>query len=140
MPLLHPCTGFIWHNQFSASGRPLPKPSVLFHNPHRVSLKGVKIDSVGRLGDVWNPDWTASLDPRSTLRYLSEVRMFCARSNRINKSVKLATAGQIAVRGLFCQEHSEFIEDWEKWDTPEDFEKLKDSEGSEYSEDTIPGS
>ncbi|KAJ4287302.1 hypothetical protein N0V90_012700 [Kalmusia sp. IMI 367209] len=138
-PLLHPCAGYLWDNHFSASGKNFQEQSILFPNPRSISLEGIKLDYIEKTGDVWNPDWSSPLDPRTALRYLSQVRMFCTKSSRIDKSVKLAAAGQIAVRSEFCEAHSAFIEDWEDWEDPNDSNYLKDSD-SEDSDGTSDSS
>jgi hypothetical protein len=51
-------------------------------NPNTVTLRGVMVDRIEQVGDVWDPDWLAQLDCHAALAYLEGVKSLCAASPR----------------------------------------------------------
>ncbi|KAI2629960.1 heterokaryon incompatibility protein-domain-containing protein [Hypoxylon sp. NC1633] len=82
MRIRSPCTGPPWVNTFSASGDTLHQQVIGSPTPGTVVLQGVLVDSVEKLGDIWDPNWLDSLHYPAAMVYLEQVQEFCEESPR----------------------------------------------------------
>lgn len=82
---------------FMASGNTHKQPNITFTDPNLLNLSGTIVDTIKEFGSLWNPNWLGSLDPQASLKYIYEIRSFCAQSPRIDIEEEETQTARIAI-------------------------------------------
>lgn len=62
-----------------------------------IELRGVVVDSIRKVGaEVWDPNWLERLDAAAAIRFLDEIKQFCAESERIPEGQEESHAASVA--------------------------------------------
>jgi hypothetical protein len=120
-PIKRACINIWADNSFCASGDTLKDQAVTAPDSSTVTLRGVMVDRIKQLGDVWDPDWQADLDCRTALAYLKEVKSLYAASSRYSATregevdievIRTAIADRYSYREE--ERHPELLEAYQK--------------------------
>jgi hypothetical protein len=96
MPTKQPCIPVLNSNGFTASGETSNRQLVLLPGSGRLSILGIDVDVIDTVGSLWDPDWLSPLEPRETMKYLSEITGFCLKSNRMTHNEVVGVANEVA--------------------------------------------
>ncbi|GKT42868.1 heterokaryon incompatibility protein 6, OR allele [Colletotrichum spaethianum] len=88
MRIKRPNTGNPWHSKFDASKSSIHEQVVVAPDSETIQLRGVLVDVITEIGNVWNPSWIEELDCKAAPEYISEVRKLCEKSPMFAQKIK----------------------------------------------------
>lgn len=105
MPTRKPCGKDPWPqcSNFSAGFSESITQFPLFSGPNleTLSLLGIAVDKVERVGSLWNPDWLGPIDTQAAFEYLADIKAFCQESPRFEGGELDVDVARIAINDCF---------------------------------------